>query len=111
MTRAAYRKAQPNEKRMRKEIARFMHGKMGGLIEPPNTRILRLMSGLAEIQQAILGLAAQERSQLWDWFLEQEIEESPELLAAVDEGIRSIETHGGIPAEEVRRRIATWVGK
>jgi hypothetical protein len=69
------------------------------------------MSALAEIQQAILDLPTQDRSRLWDWFLEQEIEESPELLAAVDEGIRSIETQGGIPAEEVRRRIATWVGK
>jgi hypothetical protein len=69
------------------------------------------MSALAEIQQAILGLPTQERSQLWDWFLEQEIEESPEFLAAVDEGIRSIEAQGGIPAEEVRRQIATWVGK
>jgi len=76
-----------------------------------NPRILAGMSGLAEIQRAILELPTQERSQLWDWFLEQEIVESPELLAAVDEGIRSIESHGGIPAEEVRRRIATWAGK
>jgi hypothetical protein len=69
------------------------------------------MSGLSEIQQAILDLPTQERAQLWDWFQSQEVEESPELLAAVDEGIRSIETEGGIPAEEVRRRIAQWAAK
>jgi hypothetical protein len=96
---------------MRQEIEMSIHGKMAGLIDPMNTRILELMSALAEIQQAILELPTQERSRLWDWFQKQEIEESPELLAAVDEGIRSIDTQGGIPAEEVRRRIATWVGR
>jgi hypothetical protein len=69
------------------------------------------MSGLAQIQQAILALPIHERSQLWSWFAEQEIDESPELLAAIDDGIRSIEAAGGIPAEEVRRQIGTWVSK
>lgn len=69
------------------------------------------MSGLAEIQKAILELPRQERAQLWDWLQANEFEESPELLAAIDEGIRSIETCGGIPADEVRRRIATWATK
>ena len=69
------------------------------------------MRALAEIQQAILELPIQERSQLWDSFLEREVEESPEFMAAVDEGIRSIETGSGIPAEEMRRRIVTWVGE
>ncbi len=68
------------------------------------------MSVLAEIQQAILELPTQERARLWNWFLEQEVKESPEFLAAVDDGIRSIESQGGIPADEVRRRIATWAG-
>jgi hypothetical protein len=30
----------------------------------------------------------------------QEVEETDEMLAAVDEGIRSIEEQGGTPAEE-----------
>ena len=46
-----------------------------------------------------------------EWLLEHEVEESPEFLAAVDEGMRSIESAGGVPAEEVRRRIVTWVGR
>ena len=67
------------------------------------------MSGLAEIQRAILELPTRDRAQLWGWFQEQENDESPEQLAAIDEGVRSIDSDGGVPAEEVRRRIATWV--
>jgi predicted transcriptional regulator len=67
------------------------------------------MSGLAEIQHAILELPEEERAQLWEWLQAREVEESPELLAAIDEGIRSIETEGGIPEEEVRKQIATWI--
>jgi hypothetical protein len=81
------------------------------LIEPLNAGILPPMSDLAEIQQAILDLPSRERAQLWDWFQEQEIDETPELLAAIDEGIRSIEENGGVSADEARRRIATWVAK
>ncbi len=37
-----------------------------------------------------------------------EIEESPELLAAIDEGIRSLDRGEGIPFEKVR---AEWEAK
>ncbi len=37
------------------------------------------------------------------------IEETPEMLAAIDEGIRSIEQHGSIPIDEVQARLeAKW---
>ena len=49
------------------------------------------MSSLAEIQDAIEKLGPEERAELWDWFQAQEVEETDEMLAAVDEGIRSIE--------------------
>jgi len=32
-------------------------------------------------------------------------EETPEMLAAIDEGIRSLEEHGGIPLETVMARL------
>jgi hypothetical protein len=35
-------------------------------------------------------------------------EESPELLAAVDEGLRSLREEGTIPIEEVKRRMKSW---
>jgi hypothetical protein len=47
------------------------------------------MSNLIEMQDAIETLAPKERTELWDWFQAQEVEETDEMLAAVDEGIRS----------------------
>jgi predicted transcriptional regulator len=38
----------------------------------------------------------------------QEIEETPEILAAIDEGIRSAEEEPLIPLEEVIAEIKTW---
>jgi hypothetical protein len=69
------------------------------------------MSSLAEIQNAIEKLGPEERAELWDWFQAQEVEETDEMLAAVDEGIRSIEEQGGTPAEEVRKLIPKWITK
>jgi hypothetical protein len=69
------------------------------------------MSNLIEIQEAIEKLAPKERAELWDWFQAQEVEETDEMLAAVDEGIRSIEEQGGTPAEEVRKLIPKWITK
>ena len=42
------------------------------------------MSSLAEIRQAIEKLAPKERAELRQWLDAQDIEESPEFLAAVD---------------------------
>ena len=47
------------------------------------------MSSLAEIQEAIENLGPEERAELWTWF--QEVEETDELVAAVDEGIQAAE--------------------
>ncbi len=69
------------------------------------------MSNLIEIQEAIEKLAPKERAELWDWFQAQEVEETDEMLAAVDEGIRSIEEQGGTPAQEVRKLITKWITK
>ena len=69
------------------------------------------MSNLIEIQEAIEKRAPKERAELWDWFQAQEVEETDEMLAAVDEGIRSIAEQGGTPAEEVRKLIPKWITK
>ena len=41
----------------------------------------------------------------------QEVEETPELLAAVDEGLRSLETERTYTLGEVRTKIAQWTSK
>jgi hypothetical protein len=66
------------------------------------------MSGLSEIQAAIEKLSEQERDELRQWleaFDEDGVEESEELIAAIDEGIRSLETEGGIPLEAIRQEF------
>ena len=42
---------------------------------------------------------------------DQEIEETPELLAAVDEGMRSLETEPTYTLDEVRGKIAQRASK
>ena len=66
------------------------------------------MTKLAQVQEAILQLAPKEQQELRNWLLE---EESPELLAAVDEGLRSLVEEPTIPLEDVRSKIKGWTTK
>jgi hypothetical protein len=43
------------------------------------------MSSLAEIQEAIEKLASEDRARLREWFDAQDVDETDELLAAIDE--------------------------
>ena len=63
------------------------------------------MKSLAEIRQAIDQLTPRERAELRDWLDAQDIEESPEFLAAVDEGIRSAENEPKNSLEDVIKRL------
>ena len=38
-----------------------------------------------------------------------ELEETPEMLAAIDAGIESMEAERGVPLEEARQRLAGWI--
>jgi hypothetical protein len=68
------------------------------------------MSTVQEIQEAILHLAPQDREALRHW-LDDTDEETPEMLAAIDAGLRSLRDKGVIPLEQVRQNIATWATK
>ncbi len=68
------------------------------------------MTKLAEIQSAILQLEPAEREELRHW-LDETTEETPEMLAAIDEGLRSIKEKGVIPVEDVRRDLQKWITK
>lgn len=65
------------------------------------------MTKLAEIQTAILQLEPAEREALRHW-LDETAEETPEMLAAIDAGLRSLKTNGVIPLEEVRAQLSSW---
>jgi hypothetical protein len=63
---------------------------------------------LAEIQEAILQLDPIEQQVLRHW-LDETAEETPEMIAAIDEGLRSLATEGGVPIEEARRHLRQWI--
>jgi phage tail tape-measure protein len=68
------------------------------------------MTKLAEIQSAILQLDPTDREELRHW-LDETAEETPAMLAAIDEGLRSLKGKGVIPLEEVRKQIPLWATK
>ena len=69
------------------------------------------MTRLAEIQEAIRRLAPQEQQALRHWLDETE-EETPEMLAAIDEGLSSLKTNGTkTPTRaELETRVRRWAG-
>jgi predicted transcriptional regulator len=68
------------------------------------------MTKLVDIQSAILQLDPAEREKLRYW-LDETVEETPEMLAAIDAGLRSLKEKGVIPLEEVRQQLPRWVTK
>ena len=40
-----------------------------------------------------------------------EIDETPEMLAAIDAGLASVESGASVTLEEVRQRLAGWITK
>lgn len=70
---------------------------------------------MSEILAEIPRLSGAERQVLFRRLVELdaglELEETPEMLAAIDAGIRSLETGSGIPLEEARQLLAGWITK
>ena len=68
------------------------------------------MKSFAEIREAIEKLAPNERAEPRDWLDTQDIEESSEFLAAVDEGIWSAENEPKSSLEDVMKRLEERFG-
>ncbi len=57
-------------------------------------------------------LIAQEYGSLVSVFWGDETaQETPEMVAAIDEGLSSLATEGGVPLEEARRHLRQWTTK
>ena len=74
------------------------------------------MSTLAEIQDAVAKLPAEERKALLNWLeSEGEPQFNPEdeqrLLRSLDEAIRDIDSCKGISIDEARKRVNSWAAK
>ncbi len=42
---------------------------------------------------------------------EPSFEATPEMLAAIEEGRRSLQEEGGIPIEEAMKKVESWIAK
>ena len=76
-------------------------------------RIVATMSTVAEIEAAIEKLPAAEQRELARWLEERLLqEESPEMLAALDKGIRSSEEKGvrEYSRGELENKVRQWSG-
>lgn len=67
------------------------------------------MSTIAEIETAIERLSPEQQRTLADWLNARPMPETPGMLAALDVGIRSLETEPTMPVEEARRKIKPWI--
>jgi BMFP domain-containing protein YqiC len=58
-------------------------------------------------------LSPDELKIIWERLdlVREDFEETPEMLAAIDEGLRSLREEGSIPIEEVERRMKSWTFK
>lgn len=70
---------------------------------------------MTEILEELPRLQDAERQVIFRRLMELDagvdIEETPEMLAAIDEGIESLKTGPGISLDEARQRIAGWISK
>lgn len=69
---------------------------------------------MSEILEELPRLARVEREKVWQRLEEielEEIEETPEVLAAIDAGRRSIREGKATTIEEARKLIAQWITK
>jgi hypothetical protein len=69
-----------------------------------------VISTLAEIRRAIEKLAPKELGEPRQWLDAQDIEESPEFLAAVDDGIRSAQNEPKSLLKDVMKRLKERFG-
>jgi hypothetical protein len=68
-----------------------------------------------EILEELPRLDAGERQTVFRRLIEidpaLDVQETPEMLAAIDEAVRSFDESKGVGIEEARRRVAQWTSK
>jgi hypothetical protein len=70
------------------------------------------MSTVTEVESALEKFTPAQLREVADWLSMRLMpEETPEILAAIDEGLRSLETEATLSVEEVRQNIRAWATK
>jgi hypothetical protein len=76
----------------------------------------RIMNALTQIQESVERLSGDERKALALW-LNSKIEpdlsrdEEDRLMHSLDEAAAAIDAGKGVPIDEVRRRVESWITK
>lgn len=65
----------------------------------------------AEIIRQIELLPESERAKLREWLQAHALEESPEMLRAIEAAEKSADSRGTIPVADARRGLAQWISK
>jgi len=67
------------------------------------------MSTVTEVEAALERFSPEQMREVSDWIAARLLPaETPEMLAAIDAGLRSLQTEPKLSAEEVRRNIRAW---
>lgn len=74
------------------------------------------MSTLAEIQDAVAKLPADQRKALLTWLESAEepeisAKDEQQLLHSLDEAIHDIDTGKGVSIKDVRKRVSSWAAE
>jgi len=67
------------------------------------------MSTGGEIESALAKLPVEAQHEVAAWLETRLWPENPAMLAAIDEAERSLADEGGVPVEEVRRDLRSWI--
>lgn len=70
------------------------------------------MSTVTEVESALERFSPEQMQEVADWIAARLMpEETPETLAAIDAGLRSLETEPTLSADEVRQNIHVWAAQ
>jgi len=67
------------------------------------------MSTVTEIETALERLPVEAQREVAAWLETRLWPETPAMLAAIDEAERSLTDEGGVPVEEVRQNLRSWI--
>jgi hypothetical protein len=74
--------------------------------------MVQAMSTVTEVESALEKFTIEQQREVADWLNARLLpEETPEMLSAIDEGVRSLETEPKLSVEDVRKNIQAWVTK
>lgn len=67
------------------------------------------MSTIAEIESALAKLPVEEQCKVAAWLEARLWPESAAMHAALDAAERSLASEGGVPVEDVRKNLRSWI--